>query len=407
LSQSTHNKLSTIVKLALAGQIVSLSTTTSANVTNVTASSAQQNLTLGRHTIANITWRITKVEVSTYTTTCGATVTSSSGQFRAGSSAGPLLSTVNRPVTNTTPCAPYPNPLTSTATESVTIPSTVVYKAQKMGYNNIVYVRSFSDTFSAGSASTTFNIVSSSAGSFSIDYLSLRFDDDTTMRVVEEGGDFHAYVDIRFTGNGLLQGVWEYADPASSAGTPLFTPLRVVRQKLVASRSTRLPSPPLPARRQGVHLVRFRITDPDLLFSDPVIKYFVATKEAIKKQQAPQTIGLLAPFNATMLTPDTVFRWQAVSGAQAYQLELYNKPKPTVTDTLPDIGGLAVDQTQPKISGAPFAGILVRGNTTETTLPGNTRSRVHSGETYYWRLLAVGEEGNVIGISPVREVKIP
>jgi hypothetical protein len=53
------------------------------------------------------------------------------------------------------------------------------------------------------------------------------------------------------------------------------------------------------------------------------------------------------------------------------------------------------------------AGVLIRGDKTETMLPENTRGRVESGQIYFWRLLAVGEDGNVIGISPIREIKIP
>jgi hypothetical protein len=297
--------------------------------------------------------------------------------------------------------------VTTTVTESVAVPSHVIYKAQQMGYTSMTYERTFNDGFGATTSATTFAIVSGSAGTFSIEHLSLRFDNDTVLRIIEEGTDIHAYVDIKFNGNGLLQGVWELANPGSTAGSPLYQPLRVVRQKLVAGRSSRIPSPPLPSLRNGVHLVRFRITDPELPVEDPVIKYYVATREEIKQQQQPIAIDLLAPFNQTMLDKDTTFRWQAVAGAKAYQLELYSKQQPTVADTLPDIGALAADQTAPRLDGPPVAGVLVRGDKTETSLPENTLSRIRSGQVYFWRLLAVGEDGNVIGVSPIREIKIP
>jgi hypothetical protein len=55
----------------------------------------------------------------------------------------------------------------------------------------------------------------------------------------------------------------------------------------------------------------------------------------------------------------------------------------------------------------PVAGMLVAGGQARTTLSDTARSRLISGQSYFWRVLAIGNDGNVIGESPAREIRIP
>ena len=51
--------------------------------------------------------------------------------------------------------------------------------------------------------------------------------------------------------------------------------------------------------------------------------------------------------------------------------------------------------------------MLVPGNQTTTTLSLNARQRLTPGRAYLWRVLAISEDGTVIGQSPMREMRTP
>ena len=111
-----------------------------------------------------------------------------------------------------------------------------------------------------------------------------------------------------------------------------------------------------------------------------------------------------------MFAPDTLFAWENHKGARAYQLEVYRTDRNPATE-LPDLGG--GDRT-PKPSDvaaalrqAPVTGMLVPGNQTTTTLSLNARQRLIPGRAYLWRVLAISEDGTVIGQSPMREMRTP
>jgi hypothetical protein len=51
--------------------------------------------------------------------------------------------------------------------------------------------------------------------------------------------------------------------------------------------------------------------------------------------------------------------------------------------------------------------MMVAGARTRTTLSEAARARLISGQNYLWRVLAIGNDGSVIGESSVREVRMP
>jgi hypothetical protein len=107
-----------------------------------------------------------------------------------------------------------------------------------------------------------------------------------------------------------------------------------------------------------------------------------------------------------MLAADTRFAWEPVRGSHAYQLEFFDRPEPSIEDTLPDIG-TPTDSSAPPVSGPPTTGVLLKGTTTEASLSDLSRAHLVSGKTYLWRVLAIDAEGAVIGISDFRPIRMP
>ncbi|OGI39684.1 MAG: hypothetical protein A2140_03785 [Candidatus Muproteobacteria bacterium RBG_16_62_13] len=182
-----------------------------------------------------------------------------------------------------------------------------------------------------------------------------------------------------------------------------------VREYLTLGDAKTLKSPPLPTGTLGLHLVRLRIIDPIVPFTTPVIRYFVA-EGRVGKELPPDPVGVTSPVPFALFAPDTLFAWESHKGARVYQLEIYRTDRNPATE-LPDLGG--GDRT-PKPSDvaaalrqAPVTGMLVPGNQTTTTLSANARQRLTPGRAYLWRVLAISEDGTVIGQSPMREMRTP
>jgi hypothetical protein len=275
-----------------------------------------------------------------------------------------------------------------------------------MGLASFLYTRSFTDSSGVpGTQSVTINVASSAVTGFSLTGMSLMFDNGAVVRLLGQKERLYAQADVNFTANGLLQGVWEVADPASTAGEPIFRPLTSVRQYLVGSDKQTLRSPDLPTDSSGLYLVRLRITDPVPGFDQPILRYFVSSGKPGEVLPI-MPIGLVMPPHQALLAPETVFAWEAVRGARAYQIELYARAM-TPADKLPSLGDDA-STAPPKLpSTPPVTGVLVAGTHTQTALSATARSHLQPGKIYLWRVLAIGGDGSIVGESPVREIRLP
>jgi hypothetical protein len=276
-----------------------------------------------------------------------------------------------------------------------------------MGLTSFLYTRDFGDSggLSGAPQSVTINIVSSAATGFSLSGMSLSFDNGAVVRLLGQKEKLYALADINFSGTGLLQGSWEVADPASTAGEPIYRPLLTVRQYLAGSDKQTLRSPDLPTDSSGLYLVRLRITDPVPGFDQPVLRYFVSSGKPGEILPI-MPIGLVTPPHLTLLAPDTVFAWEAIRGARAYQIELYARAM-TPADKLPSLGD-DVSKAPPTLpSTLPVSGMLVVGVQTQTALSATARSHLQPGQAYLWRVLAIGGDGSIVGKSPVREIRLP
>ena len=366
-----------------------------AAVTAVTPVYGGGNLPVNRSSVVTVRW-----QVQLGGGTQPVTVTSPQGDF--------VLPNVLLGTVGTVLSRPATIPALVTFTEQVRVPASVLHKAFKLGSASLRYQRSFSDgtTAPAVSAEVVLNLAGASGGGFSIDHLSLRFDDDSPLRLLAREEPLQARAEVSFTGTGLLKAVWEVAEPSSAMGEPVFRALRSVQQQLSASKRSRLSSPPLPTGQVGLYRLRLRIVEPAVQFQAPVIYYFVGGRA--DSEPLPTALDLLAPRPGGLLAATTDFHWQAVQGASAYQLEIYARPRLAA----PAIGsgpitGSATHAEAPRVSGRPLTGMLVPAAQTRTALSRAVRQYLAPGHDYLWRVLAIGSDGGIIGASTARELRVP
>ena len=114
------------------------------------------------------------------------------------------------------------------------------------------------------------------------------------------------------------------------------------------------------------------------------------------------------PADRSWLSKNTRFNWQGIKGAKHYRLEIYNKPQSTDTEgVLPNRGDDKTSKKPVRLQGAPVAGMILPADALQTDLPGSARKRLNSGSWYYWRIIAVDKTGKLVGISPIREMRVP
>lgn len=230
-------------------------------VTAVIPSPTNTNVPLSHSTSVVIGWSAT-------TNTAGAvTVSSTQGVFRTPG--GLMLGVVNKTLSKS-----VNGPTSVTFNEVVLVPANIIYRAHKLGFNNLRYERSFTDGVATAGQITLF-IVGSSAATFSITRLALLFDDESPLRIVDRFETLKAHVGLTVVGSGLLQATWEVTGPDFNVDNPVFRPLKTAHRYLSAGDEITLMGPELPTETTGVYRVRLRVTKPELGFKAPMIQYSV------------------------------------------------------------------------------------------------------------------------------------
>jgi len=229
--------------------------------------------------------------------------------------------------------------------------------------------------------------------------------ENALFKVFNKGEKPRVKAELSYTGSGMLRGVWEIAEPSSTAGTPAFYPLTNVQKFLSQLGRVTIYSPRLPASMTGLYMVRFRITDPKPGFNTPVIRYFINATAGVRK---PMPLSLITPAHGSAISGNTRFSWQGLPGARAYLLEIFNPAlanpgQPAENTTEQGVGSLLVPEAG--ISGGPpVSGMLIPTN--QVTLSQLTRARLKSGQRYLWRVQAIGASGKIIGASPLRSIRM-
>jgi len=362
-------------------------------VGTVSSGARNRNVSLAGAGHASITWVVT----GTFPNPGPHALSSLSGTLTTPT--GTLLLTrskqLRKPFTTTVAAQPY----TFVFQEMLTIPRSVLIRARQQGSARMVYSRTFSDQDGApGTSKVLLTITGALAGPLDLSRLELRFDDDSTIRIAGTGDSLKAHANLNFSGTGLLNAVWEVAQPGSTRGRAFFIPLRNLRQYLSAGGHVVLQSPPLPTQNTGVYRVRLRIVQPAAAFELPELSYHVQETQTPATPRARPALRVMAPEEGDTLTPSTAFRWEPVVGASAYQLEIYEQPLPEP---------VASDVTLSEdAENRPLTGVLVPGSDHMTLSP-LVLSHLTAGMTYHWRVLALGAGGHVLAVSATRPIQLP
>lgn len=360
-----------------------------------------KNVPLGKSTSISFVWRVTDTSSPGFVVT----ISSNSGQFCVGTV---FVCTTLRTVSKRLSVTYTSNgtPTTFSIAESVLVPQAVIDQAKKLGFNTVLYRRSWTPGGTFPNGAITLNITGSAAAGFSINRQSMRFDDNSIIKLLNEKESLRAKADITYNGSGQLRGKWEVAGPGSTSGEAIFRNLRTVRKYLGSGDKRTLISPPLPSDRAGSYMVRLHITSPAPGFESPVIRYYVGAQGA--QVTPPQTMRLGNPVDRSWLTKNTRFNWQGIKNTKHYRLEIYHKPQATDAEsTMPNTGDNQTSKKPVRLQGSPVAGMILPADALQTALPDSARKRLKSGSWYYWRIIAVDKTGKLVGISPIREMRVP
>lgn len=297
---------------------------------------------------------------------------------------------------------------TVTLAETVAIPQALVYRAIKQRAE-LRLQRLFVDNLDGIGESASLLVTPSGPGSvaLSIARLALSFDDEARSRVLAEGEALRAVAELGTEGVGLMSGQWEVARPSTTAGTPVFRPLTLVRQGVAGGGRSVITSPRLPTAETGLHLVRFRVLDPRLAVETPTLPYYVAPRAADAAPEALHRIIVAAPAPGEALTADTRFAWQALEGAAAYRLAFYTASKGPAAPLDPAAATPAPAATAEQPIGAPLAGVLVEGGRSEAVPTASALAQLPSGRRYLWQVSAFDAKGAVIGSTSPQEIYKP
>lgn len=370
--------LMALLQSQLQAQIVSINSSTSASRVSISSTAHSQ-----------IRWSI----VVAATNGGNVSLSSINGTFFAPDNS--VLGTISRPL-QASRNVPRAGNTTFIFQEALTIPVTVIRKAQARGFGSFFFVRQFRDLPDNTSqvSSVRFNITGGSLGGLlSIQRVAMEFDDGRITAVIPPQSEMRARALIRYTGTGLLEYSWEIASPPGTQGQPFFIPLISRKQFLLAGREVVLQSPILPTAARGQYLLRLRINKPTTAFEIPLLRYAVNTSGQMRSEVPIATINLVRPGTDSTFLNNMIFEWQPVASANAYQLEIYTRP---VRDT--DIPGFK--------KRAPVTGVIVPADKTQLTISSTTGAHLLSGENYFWRVIALTKDGKVVGRSTFRRIHI-
>lgn len=264
-------------------------------------------------------------------------------------------------------------------TETVIIPISVINRAEQLGAKSILYRRQFD--YDPASCLTLpisdvtdvkIALASDATAPFSIDRLQLYFENNRAEITVKKNQPgLKAFIDIRFTGSGLLQGYWEVDGRI----------LSYVNKHLVYGRQVTLEYPEIPRPKElqylptidaGTHIVRFVVTKPTYTVPPPEAIYFVTAEEYAKRP-----IHLISPKDKTEVdyVPIT-YRWEGREEVITYLIEF-------------------LEEANQKPIFSAYT------KKTSYLLPMPVLKGVFSpGKSYLWRVKGFDEDNKIAGESP-------
>ncbi len=351
---------------------ITVTYTPPAGAFTVTPSPSSSSVVPGQQNVIPITYTAIAPGGGTFT------IQSSEGRFvtESGVELGLLRQSLNIGITNGT----------GTASETMSMPPSIVTKALNQKQSRIYFERTFSHGSDTATSRVALQIVPSSAGPFSLVKLELSFVYDTgrpsiTSVLIREGratvprnsNALRALARITYNGGGLLRAQWKVDGQVLGYVTQYLYP----GIRGVSIKSPQVPG--LPTYDTGRHSVELEIIDPSPPFEEPVIYYYV-TQEAA--EQPAQTIQLISPADHESLSYPSPgawgpeFRWQSLGSGYVYQFRLYPANRAGVRG----IPGYGTGSPQPLVSAAT-------SGTSYRLSPGDME-KLEPGVEYTWHVQA-------------------
>lgn len=274
--------------------------------------------------------------------------------------------------------------------ESLVIPQTVARRAQQLGFSQVLFLRTFTDTPDATTATSVLLIDlagASSAGQIQIDRVQMQFSNGKRVTSLSAESELQAEALLRYRGSGMIEYSWEIASPPSTQGQIFYTPMVSRKQFVLAGSEIKLQSPILPSSRNGLYFVRLKLNNPNPNFEMPILRYTVVPQTS----EQPKSLLVGSPPQDAVLSTQTQFSWQAVSGAKVYQVEVFlEQPNDTAHSSKQLI--------------RPVTGTQVPATKEQLSFNAISLAHLRTGQTYYWRVIAVDQAGKVLAISKSRRL---
>lgn len=274
--------------------------------------------------------------------------------------------------------------------ESLVIPQTVARRAQQLGFSQVLFLRTFTDTPDATTATSVLLIDlagASSAGQIQIDRVQMQFSNGKRVTSLSAESELQAEALLRYRGSGMIEYSWEIASPPSTQGQIFYTPMVSRKQFVLAGSEIKLQSPILPSSRNGLYFVRLKLNNPNPNFELPILRYTVVPQTS----EQPKSLLVGSPPQDAVLSTQTQFSWQAVSGAKVYQVEVFlEQPNDTAHSSKQLI--------------RPVTGTQVPATKEQLSFNAISLAHLRTGQTYYWRVIAVDQAGKVLAISKSRQL---
>jgi hypothetical protein len=289
--------------------------------------------------------------------------------------------------------------------EELELPAAEVEGWRARGLRRLLLQREFIGGSSRLRGQVTLNLVSSGlraprenrSGELLVQRLSLSFTDNQRIKVVPPATDLMAKVLLAYSGNGLLEGRWQVAEPGSTEGKPIYRTLTLVRSYLRDAQQSTLNSPPLPTDKAGKYRVRFCVTNRELVPADALVLDSGCPLDSLTVETVYEVLGANDPVRRPLIdaAPQdgavdsaSQFHWQPVAGAVVYQLQLFSAD------------GERSDEGEVLGESPNFvAGMLLPASVNRTALSALLRSKLEPGRYYLWRVTAHDQGGVMIGRS--------
>ncbi|WP_343563900.1 hypothetical protein [Kiloniella sp. b19] len=345
-----------------------------ATVNSVTSTPSPIVLQVQGSNSVSVIWRVNRTNAnSTGSPTTTEIVSSNSATLIIGGSVVETLAGTISQASTTLPGAVT----TVIFQETLTFNAAVVRQILNAAPGTVVVQRLFSDTQGGPvTAQAAVTPGAGNAGPLSVTRVDLKFENNSRTAIARKGDVLRAVAELNFRSSGLLNAEWRIVDPTASQGSARGRILEVVRRPLVSSGQgrNRIFSPPLPTSRNGLYLLTFFVETEDASVELPILRYVVLEGS---RGEVTRDIETFTPTAEALITPDTVFNWEAVEDAAVYRISLFR------------------DGEKNRISAREVTGQQIRMSLQDFSLEG-----LVSGQRYEWVLSAYDRNGNLIGASP-------